>query len=60
MKYQIKLGGVLAPIMFTGYVNYMVGVTGYISMFVDDAKIMRKVTNQKECAALSQDLDKIN
>ncbi len=34
--------------MFTGYINYMVGVTGYISMFVDDAKIMRKVTNQED------------
>ncbi len=37
---------VLAPIMFSIYVNDMAdGVTSYMTMFADDAKIMRRVIN---------------
>ncbi len=54
-------GSVLAPIMFSIYVNDMGdGVTSYMSKFADDAKIMRKVINEEDCAALGQDLVRIN
>ncbi len=31
-----------------------------MTMFTDDAKIMRRVINEKECAGLDQDLVRIN
>ncbi len=52
---------VLAPIMFTVYVNDMTeDVESYMNLFTDDAKIMRKVTNEEDYNALNQDLIKIN
>ncbi len=56
----VPQGSVLAPIMFVIYINDMTeGVTGYMNMFTDDAKIMRKVANEEDCVALNQDLDRI-
>ncbi len=61
MTSGVPQGSVLAPIMFSIYVNDMAdGVTSYMTMFADDAKIMRRVINEKDCAALDQDLVKIN
>ena len=58
---RVPQGCVLAPIMFTEYVNDMIeGIEGYISMFADHAKIMRRVTDQEDCGVLQLDLDKIN
>ncbi len=31
-----------------------------MSMFADDAKIMRRVANEENCVALSQDLNRIS
>ncbi len=40
------------PIMFSIYVNDMTdGVTSYMTMFADDAKIMRRVINEEDCSA---------
>ncbi len=36
------------------------GVMSYMSKFADDAKIMRRVINEEDCAALGQDLVRIN
>ncbi len=36
------------------------GVTSYMNMFADVAKIMRKVANEEDCVALNQDLDRIS
>ncbi len=36
------------------------GVTSYMTMFANDAKIMRRVINEEDCAALGQDLVKLN
>ncbi len=36
------------------------GVTSYMTMFADDAKVMRRVINEEDCAVLSQDLVRIN
>ncbi len=52
---------VLAPIMFVIYMNDMTeGVTSYMNMFADDAKLLRRVTNEEDCVALNQDLDGIS
>ncbi len=46
--------------MFAIYINDMTeGVIGYMSMFVDDAKLFRKITKEEDCIALNQDLEKI-
>ncbi len=51
----------MAPIMFAVYINDMAeGVTSYMNMFADDAKILRKVTRVEDCNALNQDLQKIS
>ena len=40
---------VWAPIMFLIYVNDMTeGVSSYISLFANDAKLLRKIGNQKD------------
>ncbi len=58
---EVLQGLVLAPIMFTVYVNDMTeGVESYTNLFPDNAKIVRKVTNEEDCNALNQDLIKIN
>ncbi len=47
----VPQGSVLAPIMFSIYVNDMAdGVTSYMTMFADGAKIMR-VINDDDCTA---------
>ncbi len=47
--------------MFSIYVNDVAdGVTSYMTMFADDAKIMRRVINEGDRAALGQDLVKLN
>ena len=42
----VPQGLVLAPIMFLVYVNNMTGVSSYISLFADDAKIYEKQNSQ--------------
>ena len=45
----VSQGCVLASIIFAVYVNDMIeGIEGYISIFADDAKLMRRVTNQED------------
>ncbi len=48
----VPQGSALAPIMFSIYVNDMAdGVTSYMTMFADDAKIMRRVINEEELSS---------
>ncbi len=57
----VPQGSVLAPIMFSIHVNDMADrVTSYMNMFADEAKIMRRVINEDDCAALAQDPVRIN
>lgn len=56
----VPQGSVLAPVMFLMYVNDLpIGINSYMSMFADDVKILRKITNRNSCEELQRDLDKI-
>ena len=57
----VPQGSVLAPIMFLIYINDMPEkVTSYMSLFADDAKLLRKITNGDDCNKLQEDLDEIH
>ena len=46
--------------MFLVYVNDMTeGISSYISLFADDAKLLRKIRNHKDCEELQNDINKI-
>ena len=50
----------LTSITFLIYVNDMTeGVSSYISLFADDAKLLRKIGNHKDCEELQNDINKI-
>ena len=56
----VPQGSVLAPIMFLIYVNDMPdGVMSYMSMFADDAKLMKRIVSEDCCKELQDDLDKL-
>ena len=56
----VPQGSVLAPVMFAIYINDMTeGITSYMNLFADDAKIMRRIANEGDCETLNQDLEKI-
>ena len=55
----VPQGSVLSPIIFLVYVNDMTGVSSYISLFADNAKLLRKIRNQKYCEELQNDINKI-
>ena len=59
MKSGVPQGSVLAPITFLIYLNDMTGVSSYISLFADDAKLLRKIGNHKDCEELQNDINKI-
>ena len=46
--------------MFLIYVNDMTeGVSSYMSLFADDAELLRKIRNHKDCDGLQNDINKI-
>ena len=50
----------LTPILFLVYVNYMTeGVSSYISLFTDYAKLLRKIRNQKNCEEIQNNINNI-
>ena len=60
MKSGVPQGSVWVPIMFLIYVNDMTeGLSSYISLFADDAKLLRKIGNHKDCEELQNDINKI-
>ena len=60
VKSGVPQGSVLAPIMFLVYVNNMTErVSVYIRLFADDAKLLRKIGNHKDCEELQKDINKI-
>ena len=57
---RVPQGSVLAPLMFIIYVNDLPeGLSSYISLIADDAKLLRKVNSQEDCKKLQEDLNKI-
>ena len=57
----VPQGSVLAPIMFQVYINDMSeGLTSYINLFADDAKLMKVIKNKGDCEELQRDIDKIH
>ncbi len=57
----VPQGSVLTLIMFAIYTNDTTEwVTSYMSMFADDATIMRRVAKEEDCISLCQDLDGIS
>ena len=56
----VPQGSVIAPIMFQIYVNDMqMGVTSYINLFADDAKLFRVIESQNDCQQLQSDINRI-
>ena len=50
VKSGVPQESVLAPIMFLIYVNDMKeGISDYIILFADDARLLRKIRNHKYC-----------
>ena len=46
--------------MFLVYVNDMTKrASSYISLFADDAKLLKQIRNYKECEELQNDINKI-
>ncbi len=56
----VPQGSVLAPILFLIYINDMSeGVSIYMNLFADDAKLFRHVESEEDCKILQVDLNKI-
>ena len=56
----VPQGSVLAPVMFLIYINDMPEkVHSYMSMFADDAKLMKRVRQKEDCEDLQRDLDRV-
>ncbi len=46
--------------MFVVYINDMTeGINSYMSLFADDAKLLRRVKTEKDCDELESDLDRV-
>merc|ERR1712035_271324 len=57
----VPQGSVLAPVMLIVYINDLTeGITSYMNMFADDAKIQRKMIDERSAAALQADLNKVH
>ena len=55
----VPQGSLLAPIIFSIYVNDMPKeIKSYISLFADDAKLLKKIETLKDCKELQEDLNK--
>ena len=58
----VPQGSVLAPIMFTIFVNDLesnISPGSYLNMFADDAKIQKKITDNVSCQCLQSDIENL-
>ena len=51
-KSEVPQVSVLAPIMFLVYVNDLTEGVSRVSLFADDAKLLRNIRNHKDCEEL--------
>ena len=51
----VPQGSILAPVMFLVYVNDMTNM----SLFADEANLLRKIESKEDCKHLQNDLDNI-
>merc|ERR1712035_28884 len=57
----VAQGSVLAPVMFIVYINDLTeGLTSYMNMFADDAKLQREMIDERSAVALQKDLNKMH
>ena len=57
----VPQGAVLAPLMFLVYINDMPeGVKSYMSLFADDAKVLKPIKNEESCRELQEDLNRLH
>ena len=60
-KVRIVQETVLTPVMFLVYINDMTeGVNSFMSLFADDAKLLRKIESKEDCEHLQKYFDKIH
>jgi len=56
----VTQGSVLGPLLLISYINDMPEtVSSFIYMYVDDTKVVRKVTTARDCEELQANLDSI-
>ena len=56
----VPYGTVLGPLLFLAYINDMPeGIQSSVKLFLDDSLLYRKISSNRDCEELQQDLDRL-